>query len=226
MTLAAKQQLVKNLVRDDNAVVSVVQLDEAIALAVRRYSADRPKTKVEDVLCAAGGNALANPVSWLADFSRATSLEYPIGDIPPTLIANDRWRRYATPSGEQFQLDDALPANATVRVTYGIKHTLDGTTDTIPDVDEEAFALLAASMLCNQLAAYYSNRSESTIQADTVNNESQAREYRAQGASYLKQYLNRIGVDEKRTVAAGVVVPLRRTNSVGGTRLIQRGKPL
>jgi hypothetical protein len=222
MTLAAKQQLVTNLVRDDNAKVSVTQRDEAIALAVRRYSADRPKTKVEDVLCAAGGNLLANPASWQVDFSRAASLEYPIGDVPPALIANDRWRRYAAPGGEQFQLDDRLPVNATVRVTYGILHTLTSGVDTIPDADEEAFARLAASILCDELAAYSSNRSESTIQADTVNNESQAREYRAQAKVYLQQYLNRIGVDEKRAVAAGVVVPLRRTNSLGGSRLIPR----
>lgn len=221
MSLAAIQQLVSNLVRDDNAKVSNIQRDEAIELALQQYSTDRPRATVED-LTSLGGKVLALPAGWQADFSAIRSLEYPIGNVPPTYIDTDDFSLYQEPDEEVIHLVDGLAAGAEVRSTYTTRHILTALADTIPDKEREPFACLAASVLCDQLAAFYSNRSDSTIQADTVDYQSQAREYRAQAKTYYAKYLNKLGLQEKRSVSSGEVVQLKRDNSFGGPRMFPR----
>lgn len=220
MSKATLQLLIDNFVRDDGGKLTPNDRDEALKLALEQYSQDRPLPAVEDVATGAGGKTLALPTAWQPDFSSISILEYPIGQIPPSLIANDRWGMYQTPTTFQIQFADSLPAAVNVRVKFSTRHSVTSAADTIPQRDREPFCKAAAAILCDQLAAFYANNTDSTIQADTVDHKSQSSDYRAMANKYRKDYLNFLGVDDKRPQPAGAVVTLRDVSSVGQPRLL------
>lgn len=223
MSLATFQALVLSFARDDNGKLTNADRDAAIEAAVRRYSSDRPQITVEDVTSVAGGQELELPDSYQAGFSRIESLEYPIGDIPPSYLDHESWSMYRKPTEEVIHLAAGLPANADVRVTVGTRHVLDAMTDTLPVEDIEAVAKWAAAFLCDQLSAVYANNSDSTISADTVKQESQSGNYRRLANDYRKAYNQHIGVDEERSAAAGTEVSFNRADSLGGERMFSHG---
>ncbi len=212
------QTLVIDLVRDDAAVVITAERDRAIELAVQRYSKDRERLKVQDVV-STGVNTLPLPAAWETDFSDLKSLEYPVAQVPPEMLRPERYGFYTTPTAVTIQLLDAITVGATVRATYSIVHVVSGAADTIPVADREPVACWAAAILCDELAAYYSGGTDSTIQADSVRQQSKAQEYATRGAKLRRRYLDELGIDDKRNVAAGVVVNLDGSDSLGQDRL-------
>lgn len=218
MALADFQSLIDNLVRDGAGDILAADRDEAIARAVIRYSTDRPKGKVEDVV-APGGNFLDLPPGWEADFSHLARIETPPDQAPPALFDQDAFSIYETPTGNKIMLLVPLAANAAVRLGYTIAHQVDAGADTVPDRDREAVASWGAALLLEQLASKYSGDSEPTIQADSVDHQSKGRDYARRAKDLRKLYFDHLGIDPKRTVAAGAVVDLDRDNSLGGDRL-------
>lgn len=221
MALSDYQALVPDLVRDDAAKITTAQRDTAISpLAVERYSQDKPRDKVEDIN-GLGTNLLNLPSGWQSDFSELKSIEYPIGDVPPTLVDQDRYSLYDTPTGKQIMVVDSIPAGtANVRVTYTIRHQLDATADTIPLSHREAVSCWAAALLCDELASFYSGQTDSTIQADAVDHKSKAAEFAARARTLRTRYFNELGIDPKRNVAKGVMVDLDAYDSRGRDRLM------
>lgn len=218
MPLLDFQTLTDNLVRDDASKIATTDRDSAIALAVSRYSKDRPDKKVEDIT-APGGQLLNLPTAWEPDFSMLQALEYPVGQVPPSHLAPEDWALYDAPGGQQIQLATSINAGETVRASYSIARVVDATTDTIPAADQEAVASYAAAVLCDQLASLYSGDSDSTIQADTVEHQGKAREFAMRAKTLRKRYYDELGIEPKRNVAAGVVVDLDMNNSQGNDRL-------
>ena len=199
--LSDYQTLVTSLVRDDATKISTPQRDSAIALAVERYSKDRPRTKVEDVT-GLTGQLIDLPPGYQIDFSEMQAIECPIGNVPPTEL--DSWGFYDAPSGRSLQFADTF-AGATARFTYTVRHVLDGATDTIALGDREAVAKLAAAQLCQQLAAVYSNETDSTLAVDTARTADKASNYRRLGRDYRDHYNQHLGVQDQRAVAASAV---------------------
>lgn len=218
MALTDFQSLVADLVRDDAEKITTAQRDTAIAVAVARYGKDRPRAKVEDIT-ASGGNRLTLPTAWVAGISDLAALEYPIGHVPPSMVANEDWRFYQTPTGIEIMLAGAISAGASVRATFSIPHQVDDAADTIPLHDREAVCCLAAASLCDQLASLYSGDSDSTIQADSVNHQSKAAEFSKRATALRKRYHDELGIDLKKNVAAGMVVGMSHGSSLGRDRL-------
>lgn len=80
---------------------------------------------------------------------------------------------------------------ARVRYSADCEHDLgDGTepVDTIPVQHRLPVASLAASMLCQQLATYYSGQRETTLGADASQTETRAREFAARAKEYRTAY--------------------------------------
>lgn len=221
MALSDFQTLVDDLLRDDAGRVTPTQSYTAIATAVARYSKDRPSQKVEDIV-APGGYLLPLPSAWEADFSQVLSLEYPIGNVPPIMISAQDYELYTSPSGVSIMVRSGFNANENVRATFTVAHEVSLSADTVPFGDREAVCCLAAASLCDQLAGLYSGDSDSTIQADSVNHQSKAAEFASRARSLRKRYLDELGIDAKKNVAAGVVVDLNLSNSQGGARLTHR----
>lgn len=219
MTPTDLQSLTTALVRDDAANISTADRDSAIALAVSRYSKDRPRLLVEDLVSPAGGQLLDLPVGWEPGFSALQSLEYPIGNAPPSLLPLGAWELYQAPAGWQILLIVGLPAGAQVRARYTVAHSVTVSTYTPPDGDSEALASYAAAILCDQLASLYSNDTDSSIQADAVDHTSKAREFALRAKTLRKRYYDELGIEPKRNVAAGVVVDMDQADSRGRDRL-------
>lgn len=213
------QSLVMDLVRDEANKITPDARDQAIARAVTRYSADRPRELVEDVT-ASNSNTLPLPASWETDFSEVRALEYPIGDVPASYIDPAQYYLYQAPSvAKTIRVTSGLAAAAAVRVTFTARHSLTPSIDTLPERDREAVTCWAAALLCDQLAALYANDSAPTIQADSVDHQNQAREYGTRANKLRARYFDELGLDPKRAVPAGVVVNLDNNNSLGGDRL-------
>ena len=212
------ETLVTDLIRDDAARIDTAGKDRAIQLAVQRYSKDRERVKVEDVATTAA-NTLPLPPAWETDFSDLRTLEYPIGEVPPSVIASDRYGFYRSTSALVVQLLDALNIGSTVRVTYTIAHAVSDVLDTIPVADREPVACWAAAGLCDEIASFYSGGTDSTIQADSAPGQSKAQEYSRRAATLRKRYFNELGLEDKRSAPAGTVVTLRPTDSRGQERL-------
>lgn len=223
MALIDFQSLVTDLVRDDAERITDLQRDTAIASAIARYSKDRPRHKVEDVV-SAGGNLLPLPAGWQAEVSVILDLEYPIGKVPPQHLHQEEYRIYETPTGKQIMLADSLNAGANVRVTYSIAHDLTAVLDTVPLADREPVSCLAAASLCDQLASLYSGDSDSTIRADSVNHQSKAGEFASRAKALRKRYHDELGIDTKKNVAAGVVVSFPSRDGQGRPRLTRGGR--
>jgi hypothetical protein len=219
MPLADYQTLVDKLVRDDSGKIATTDRDEAIARAVARYSQDRPREKAEDV-AADGTSYLALPTGWQVDFSALRSVEYPIGDNPPSFLDQEEIGFYRTPTALQIMLADAIAAAQSVRLNYTIRHQVDGSADTIRSDDREPVCAYAAAILLDQLASLFAGDNNPTIQADNVDHNSKGREYAARASSLRKRYFDTLGIDPKRQIAAGVVVDLDMRDSQGNDRLL------
>lgn len=220
MALSDYLDLVPNLVGDSDDRLTPSDQDGAIRLAVLRYSQDRPRHLVEDLTVAVEGNAVDLPVDWEAEFSEPESVEYPIGDVPPTILSpSEDWTIYQAPTGPMLVFSSSLPAGADLRLSYTVKHILTTDTDTIPEQHREAVACWAAAVLCEQLASAYAANSQPTIQADRVDQTSPQRAYAQRAKDLRKRYQDEIGVGERRNVAAGTVISHLGRNSLGGLRL-------
>lgn len=218
MPLADFQTLVDQMVRDSSGKFATADRDNAIAQAVMRYSKDRPRTIVED-LVAPGGNLLDLPSGWQADVSELRTIEYPIGNIPPTFIPQDEVTFYQTPAAIKLMLRSAITAGQSVRATYTIGHVLAGAQDTVPAKDREAVCAWAAALALDELAAYFSQISDTTLQVDVADRRSIGAELASRANRFRSRYFDELGVDPKRNVAAGVVVQIKDRDSLGNERL-------
>lgn len=221
MPLPDYQALTDDLVRDDSGKITAADRDEAIARAVARYSGDRPRVKVED-LVAADANLLPLPAGWVSEFSALRSIESPVGEVPPRLLDQDRYGLYqeaGQSAPNKIMLLDGVALGATLRVAYSARHALDPSTDTIRPDDREAVCAWAAALLLDQLAALFSGDSYSAIQADSVDHGSKAGEYARRAAALRRHYHNLLGIDEKKSVPAGVFVNLDQYDSRGQDRI-------
>lgn len=209
MSLAAYQDVIADLVRDRDGLISPAQRDIALQTAVLRYSEHRPLVLVEDVI-SAGGRRLTLPASWQSGRSRTVSLEYPPGEVPPTYIESGTWQLYQGTASSELHLPLTLSSGEVVRVTFTRGHTLDADDDTIPASDARAVATLAASDLCGQMARYYGQESESSISADAVDRKSKADTYRMFDRDLRTAYFSHLGIADRESRPAGTTVaPLR-----------------
>ena len=215
-------------VRDDyitaigHLVGGELPLDEAekifaINAAIKKYSAHRPRIAVEDE----DGNGsfdylLALLADWTEGFSTIKSVEYPVDDTSEAaaILQDEAWQIYQKPTGKVLRfLEDTPAATEDIRVTYTTLHVCTDAACTIPPYDEEALQMLAASIFCDMLAAYFAQTQDSTIQADSVDHKSKASEYAARARAYRKMYFDHIGIKEGETPAASVT----RDQDLGGS---------
>lgn len=195
--------------------------DRAIAAAVRQYGVDRPRLVVTDIAVVAGAAGLPAslplPAGWEAGFSDVAAIEYPVGRVPARLLQKPAFERLETPLGPVIGLNGAIAAGELCRLTWTASHRLDATTDTIPAADREAVAWYAAAILFDALAAAVSGDREPTIQSDSVDHQSAAREYAARATTARRRYYDLIGLDPKREAPACAIAhpPLATTTALG-----------
>jgi hypothetical protein len=210
----ALYDLVIARVKDDGQKLSDPDdYNNAVTAALARYSKGKPRTLVRD-LPGTDSHNLALPVEWCPDFSVATALEYPIGSVPADILPPADWCMYVSPTSSVIRLTNLSPAaTESVRCTFTALHT----EATLPVVDQEAVADLAASICLLQLAAAYGNSTDSTIQADSVDHQSKTDQYRRLAQELRRKGLAALGLDDEDTTPAASVVaaPPKRRNRWG-----------
>ncbi|MGD9638379.1 MAG: hypothetical protein AB7U85_04905 [Alphaproteobacteria bacterium] len=211
------QKLVTALVRDQDDLLSEDDINLAIGFAITRYSSDRPKTELSEQ--EVNNNITDLPDNWIANFSRVAGVEYPAGLVPPSFIPIARTSIYEGLSGQKIMLS-GINDGSIVRLHYTSLHKVTETIDTITISDREAVANWAAALLLDQLANSFAGDTYSTIQADTIDHANKSRDYGSRAKYCRSNYFNHLGIDNKRNAAAGTVVTIQSTDSVGCDRLL------
>jgi hypothetical protein len=189
---------------DDVGKLSQARRDVLLQNAIlQRYSKDRPREIVSDV-SANGSSDLPLPTSSTASFedgfSTIIKVEYPVGNVPASLLLDEDWEMYRSPSGLQIRILATTPASGdTIRVTWTARHLNDGST--VADSDFEAVCDYAAALCCQTLASIYTQTGDPTIQADSVNYRTKNQEYASLGKALEKRYFDHVGVPENPTGA-------------------------
>lgn len=219
MLLADFQQLVDDLVRDKDQVITPVARGAAIEAALARYSADAPRLVVEDVT-SAGGSTLDLPAGWAPAWSWLAMVEYPIGRTPPAEINLAGTAIYTAPVGEELRLVLSLAPGDVVRLTYAAPHVLSASVNTIPAAHRRPVAALAASDLCGQLASFYATEGAPTIGADTTDHLTKTERWTRRARDLRSDYTSVVGsAPSARDKPASATVQLPSRDSIGGRRL-------
>lgn len=211
-------QLATAMTGDEAGRLTETDANRAVLLALLRYSSDRPRQARSACLVQSDGRTLALPATWEPGQSRIVSIFYPAGDCAGQaalqLLPADAWLQHETPNGEAITLLYGSQAGDVAYVHYTASHTA----ATVPPADLESVAHWAAALMLDQLASLYSGDKQSTIEADAVDHQGKGGSYAARAAEHRKLYLDHLGIDPKRTVAAGTVL------TIGGGGLLH-GRP-
>lgn len=204
--------LIRSKVKDDSGKLSDPDdLTSATIEALNRYSKARPLEVVAD-LPGTDSHDCDLPSDWVEGFSTFVQVEYPVDCVPAEIVERRFYLLYASPTGKKLRIMIANPTvTEFVRLTYTILHS----ESSVPSVDLEAVANLAASICLRQLAAAFGQSSDSTMQADTVNYHSKADEFRRLADSFEGLYKSHLGITGNDTTAAASVTatpPANRRN--------------
>lgn len=112
-----------------------------------------------------------------------------------------------------------IPDASTVRLRYAGRHRCDAVESTLPDADLTAIAYLAASIICDQLAASYASQGEPTIMADSVNQARPEKAWAERAKAYRQLYAGLLAGQESPQLAAAAVVSFAPRDSRGRRRL-------
>lgn len=162
----------------------------AIDAALALYSKHMPK-KVVDDLDGDGTHDLDLPADWVDEFSIISRVEYPIGNVPATLIDKTDWVIYQTPTAKVLRLHNDTPETGeAVRVGYTVMRL----EADIRQADLDAVASLAAANCCDVLANIYTQSGDSTISADSVDYHSKGDEFARRAKALRQRYYDHMGI--------------------------------
>lgn len=182
-----------------DSVIDADQIEEHVAPAIRKFSADRPRIASTDYPGNGSSFDLALPAGWVHGFSTPQGVEYPLGERDPVFLDEQEWILYPTTTAPtNVRLRTTTPASGlTARLYYSAPWPIPDTapaTDLISDVDYEPVACLAASFAAMQLASKASSNKDGAItSAAAVDFEGEAERWRAIARDRLKTYRDHVG---------------------------------
>lgn len=173
-------------------------ITEALDSAVDHYSYDKPRERLH-VISGSGTHRYALPSDWESGFSHIVYVEFPAGSNAaqdPSILDPDEVFVWEDNSAEQFQFRfRSLSTGDTAWVKYTVRHTMDGSSNTVPDADLEAVVFLgtayAALMQAGSLIA--------EMHGDTGGFgpiRTRSDHYKALAQELFKRYYRRLGVNE------------------------------
>lgn len=203
MQLADIRQMIIDQVKDDaDKLTKPDDYDRIISAALKRYSKHKPASKVLDV-AGNGTQEYGLPAGWINEYSTVTAIEYPIGNIPKSLLEKDEYEIYQTPAGDKLRLLVYAPAaTESFRATFTILRTA----TSIPEGDIDAFTWLAAALCCEEMANAYAQSSDSTIAADSVDYKDKSYKFAQRAKRLMQLYKEHLGLKEDDAVPAAVAI--------------------
>ena len=147
------------------------EVDGAIQRVVLEYSIAVPIQKQDDLATTIDDTNI--DISTLTDIVRIDSVEFPIGEQPPSMQPFDYW------SGSLYMTDFGDGEDA--RVRWLQKHTLEAGSTTIPVHHDQVIVLGATGYLAMSAAAYTVDRASIAGRHGSIS-------YRAWGKERLARY--------------------------------------
>ena len=200
----------------------------AIGMGIKAHSKQKPRVVVEDEDGDGGFDyAVSGLASWSEGFSSIKKVEYPVDDDDETanVLQDDAWEIYEKPAGKVLRFLESKPAaDEDMRVTYTALHTCTDSACTVDDFDEEAVQALCAAAFCDMLATVYAPSQDSSIEADSVDHSSKAREYAGRAKTYRKMYFDHLGIKEGQAKPASVTRDQDLKGSWGRDKLTHKSR--
>ena len=153
------------------------------------------------------------PTGWIDEFSAIKSIEYPPGDVPATVLDDDDYEIYQSPTAKIIRLKSiSPPASESFRLNFTILRTV----TTVPSSDIDAFCALAASLCLTEIANAYIHNTDSTIAADSVDHRSKADQAASRAKALMQIYKEHMGIKEDDTTPAAAATADLDVNYPGG----------
>lgn len=181
-----------------------VDLDDALDAALAELSRDRPRRVALavtgagsfDVLLSSIGVAGPPSTQWSDGFSHLADVVYPYvstsRDIPH--LEADQYGVLLLPAGPTLRFAGVTPsASEQLLLTFTRPHELTASVSTVPDGLEEPLINLTAGYGFEQLAAYYAQSTDSSIQADVVDHSGKSSIYRDLASAFRARYYVAVG---------------------------------
>jgi hypothetical protein len=189
---------VQSRFQDPALKLSQADVDTAIASAVAQYQRIRPR-ELTVKLDGDGGFDYAvalitggTPTGAFVDgFSSILGVAYPYVSTDQQLsdLEPEDFGLVRLDTGLKLRFAVARPAaTEDFLVLFTLPHTVNATHSTIRSSDDEAIKDLAAAICCEFLAALYSQETDGSIAADTVDRSGKSDSYRAQALLLRKQF--------------------------------------
>lgn len=186
--------------------------DAALADALARYSADRPRAARTDLAAAApdadGVARTPLPRGRDADCA-ARGVEYPVGRLPASWLPRGAWAVETGARGAVLATRGA-PAGAALRLHCACPHRVDAASDTVPAPDREAVLAWAAALLFERLAAATAGDSHAAIGAEAVERSAPSDRWRRLAGDGRARYRRLLGLEGRRLAPAHADAALRR----------------
>ncbi len=183
-------------IKDEAGKLSPSDRLAAIASALAEYQKARPRWRVTALVGAGTYDyAIASLTGFEDGFSWIGRVEGPVQTQPsiPDEVPADRYAIVRTPSGVVFRFLDRNPSSSdTYWVTVACRHTLNADTSTVLAVDDEALMDLAGAYCADALAAFYTQSTDGSMQADTVDHTGKSDTYRSLASSLRAKYAAKV----------------------------------
>lgn len=174
------QQQVDDLIQEGGSIIKPDGRDRAIFMAQKRFSKDKPLVKKYDIT-ATGAYSYALPSTgvgtWIKGFSTLISVEFPADKQDPVYLEDEDYIIFEDDTSETLRFPTSSPDSDTIRIEYTVPWTLTKDTSNIEDVDEYAFACLAASICMRYLAAYFAQTQKPSLDIDVIDYQRRVVEY-------------------------------------------------
>lgn len=163
--------------------------DSQIRMAFRLFSKFIPSYKYAEI-SGSGVSDYNLPATWESEFSSIFSIEYPVNDIPASLLDSESYMLYLdSTDGLILRFIDLRPTS-----TFGIIYTAQRSIENLPDTYIDPFIWLVASLCLGVLATIYLQTSNATISIDSVDYQSMSKNYFNAAKEFRKMFDSFFGI--------------------------------
>ena len=197
-SLSTFRTAIGDRLKDDAAgQLQAAEKTAAVLAALGEYQQGRPR-EVAKLVTSTGAYDYAvssNLPDFSDGFSLICSILYPWDGITVPYPMDDRYYSLGRlPTGAVLRFDPSFrPASgAQFMVNHTAQHNLTEAASTVWVGDEEALKDLCASHACEFLAGFYSQSTDASISADTVDHRSKGDMFRSQAKRWRDSYLMKL----------------------------------
>lgn len=179
------------------AATEGVTVASYVTSAIAVFSRYSPRVITEKYTVSSSTYDFDLPDNWVDQFSKILQIEYPLNQHPPEILSTDYYNIYYTPTGKKLKFKYAIEDD------FNLSYTALWTEDTLSDYDAESVAILAAALVCDQLAAKYAGSIDDVVSTLSGVWRTKSSEYTNARKNFMSTFTIRTGID----IASGRAAP-------------------